>query len=754
MNAEQTYSRIARYFDGISTSPIVVDVPDYASLDKILKHFGVGDVSILKASDFCEYDELPQMDKLKHAVSTHSEKKMLVGLDDFLKLEGGQILKSTLKQFMEIIGDGKTLIITVGCEKWLNYADIRLKGSGQLSFIDGSAAPLKELHFIAPKLCGADRFINGLNELPLQSKMATDEIVVKTSHSTRHFPDSLYNIREYTSRYQMLLTMSPDISVVSEEFGTNEQWDNLYQLVDKFDTLEGTLISFGGKLGLTQAFARFEELDDFGKWHLLLSLKIFGAAENVYLYQAAQKSSSVKDFVTHICEDILDIQVKKDEFKAKYKERRELMSHIIQYPDAIDKYCKLIWGKERDALLYLTDATTKEKETIIAVLDKYGKELGRKSVMNALSVVFPSLRQYLDDYSYGNSVLDKYFREYKFNKVINHISENMLEMVNEQSVKREYNTILSPRSLIVDSLDIDGAELYFMDALGGEYLSYIQSRFFDEGFDIKVQIARCELPSITSVNKDFVSSFKKKGCKVISNKELDELKHEGGVSYDYESTKIPIHLISELQIIDNLIVHLKGSLNKGSRAIIIADHGTSRLAVINESENKWEVSEKGQHSGRCCPMSDIGQKPDFATESNDFWCLANYDRFKGGRKALVEVHGGATLEEVTIPIIEVIKRDKSVHCEVRNDGPLLRSVRNPPVLKLFVEKDCNNVAVELDGIKYFSEASDIPYEHQFILHGIKKAGDYTMDVYCDNVLVARNIPITVGNQGARERSFF
>lgn len=194
----------------------------------------------------------------------------------------------------------------------------------------------------------------------------------------------------------------------------------------------------------------------------------------------------------------------------------------------------------------------------------------------------------------------------------------MLAMVDEQSVRREYNTILSPRSLVVDSLDIEGADLYFMDALGAEYLSYIQTRFFDEGFDIKVQIARCELPSITSTNKDFVQVFNIKGCKVISNKELDELKHEGGVSYDYESTKIPIHLISELQIIDNLINHLKSSLNKGTRAFIIADHGTSRLAVINETENKWEVSEKGQHSGRCCLMSDVDHKPDFATESNDF----------------------------------------------------------------------------------------------------------------------------------------
>lgn len=354
MTTEQIYSRIVRYFEGTSTRPIVVDVPDYATLDRIVKHFDVGDVTILKAADFCEYDELPQMDKLKNAVAIRAEKKMLVGLDDFLKLEGSQILKTTLKQIMEIIGEGKTLIITVGCEKWLDYSDIRLKSSAQLSFIDGSASPLKELYFIAPELCDADRYINGLDELPLQAKMTTNEIVVKTSHSVQDFPYSLYNIKGYTSRYQMLLTVSPDLSLISEDFGNKEQWEALYHLVNQYDNIEGTLISFGGKLGLTQAFSRFEELDEFDKWHLLLSLKIFGAAKNSYLTRAAQNSTSVKDFISHICEDILDIPVKKDDFKDRYRERRELMPHIVQYPDAIDKYCKLVWGKRtrRTALSY------------------------------------------------------------------------------------------------------------------------------------------------------------------------------------------------------------------------------------------------------------------------------------------------------------------------------------------------------------------------------------------------------------------
>ena len=165
-------------------------------------------------------------------------------------------------------------------------------------------------------------------------------------------------------------------------------------------------------------------------------------------------------------------------------------------------------------------------------------------------------------------------------------------------------------------------------------------------------ISRSDLPSITSYNKEFVAEFDDAGCKVYSRKELDELKHGGVESYNYETTKLPIHIVKELDILNELVEQLK-TLQKEQTAYVISDHGTSRLAVISETENKWEMSEKGVHSGSCCPKTDIDEKPQFAAEENSFWCLANYDRFRGGRKASVEVHGGATIEEVAVPVITV-----------------------------------------------------------------------------------------------------
>ena len=331
----------------------------------------------------------------------------------------------------------------------------------------------------------------------------------------------------------------------------------------------------------------------------------------------------------------------------------------------------------------------------------------------------------------------------------------MTQMVAEQSVKREYNVWLQPRSVYVDKLEKNPAKsvLYFMDAMGAEYLGYLQSKCFDNGLEFSANIARCNLPSITSMNKEFEDDFKHAGCKVYSNKNMDELKHDGTFTYDYEGNKYPIHLVEEIDILNKLVTQLK-AMPKEETAYVIADHGATRLAVINEKENKWEVSEKGIHSGRCCPKADISEKPQYATEENDFWCLANYDRFKGGRKALVEVHGGATLEEVVVPVITVKKVNNSVTCKLVDNKPVMVSFKKKARLKLFVDVDSEDMTISVNGIFYALKKTEINYQYYAEMPEVKTVGEYLCDVYRDDTLIAKNVKFEVKKEGASERKFF
>ena len=76
------------------------------------------------------------------------------------------------------------------------------------------------------------------------------------------------------------------------------------------------------------------------------------------------------------------------------------------------------------------------------------------------------------------------------------------------------------------------------------------------------------------------------------------------------------------------------------------------------------MNSKGTHSGRVCALTDDISEVSCATKSGDYYVLANYDRFKGGRAANVEVHGGATLEELTVPVIALTIAPESIEITI------------------------------------------------------------------------------------------
>ena len=136
---------------------------------------------------------------------------------------------------------------------------------------------------------------------------------------------------------------------------------------------------------------------------------------------------------------------------------------------------------------------------------------------------------------------------------------------------------------------------------------------------------------------------------------------------------------------------------------------------------------KGEHSGRCCPTNEINERPTCATEENGYWVLANYDRFKGGRRASVEVHGGASLEEVLVPIIELSLRDASIRIECLTKVAY-SSYQERPTIELFSISSLVNLTVRLNDRIYPAVAAEQNrFEARF--DDLTRIGTYTGDVY-------------------------
>ena len=243
-----------------------------------------------------------------------------------------------------------------------------------------------------------------------------------------------------------------------------------------------------------------------------------------------------------------------------------------------------------------------------------------------------------------------------------------------------------------------------------------------------MEIGHCELPSITVKNKEFLQYFPDGNWNKIDD--LDEVKHHSQI-YDYQKCEYPLHLFEELDIIDEQLRMIQSMLVRGTleKALIVADHGSSRLAVRygHEITAMIELEESGEHSGRCCPSETDPELP-YAAYEDGFSVLANYERFKGGRRANVEVHGGATLEEVVVPIITLTKRPENIEFCFVNPVIALKP-RSTPELILYSNVPLNKPRLCIDGEFYDGVFLSDKQHARFEIPKIKRKGIYSADVY-------------------------
>ena len=760
MNTDACIKKIEKYLAKSNVGVLVVDVQNSADLSDIITHFKVSGNSFVAAAVYCKTDELPRMDTMLDVLATKKEPIFLTGLSSFLKLKGEDELRSELSNLLAMTITGHVVVLTLQCKVYLNFPDPRL--SGRICIVDGIEDARTKLIFSSSELSlprgvtivsGIHAFAEAIETTNLSAVYVTTEKERKT------FPHSLYMISNLKKAYDALVFKDSATSMLDESLGTDTEWNYALEKFKKNSTWAALIAAeFGNTKTLDLVMPNYYSFDAERKWLYFIGLKLYGAKNNWCLDTAASRATSISDTIRHAYRDILEVEPTSNTFSNCYNTRKALLNSIGNPLDDVTAFCKIVLSKEKTAIYYLTDNTQQETETIFFLLDKYGLEFSKEELNAILKTVYPKLYAYLLPYRFKNSLLDEYFQTYKYEKVINKVLPDFEAVVTEQAERRDYNSILEPRASRIEAIDKRGAQLYFIDALGVEYLGFIMFLCHERGLMAHVDVCCCELPSITSRNKEFIEAFSASEHPMISIKDIDEIKHHGKDDYDYQQVKLPIYLSHELNIIADVIDKIKVKLANGTieKAIIVSDHGASRLAVIHETENQWEMGSNGIHSGRCCPKSEIDVQPDYATDADDFWALANYDRFKGGRKANFEVHGGATLEEVTVPIIKITYTPGVIEIRLMPSDAaasfvgvpeITVSYRKKATLKLFSTRTLQDVSVYIGG-KYYDA---IPIDGNFYsveMPDIKRAKEYTVDVYACGNPVASNLHLIVKNEGS------
>lgn len=759
---DQCFDRIEAYCQKeITGHPLLVNTENAHDFQCLVKRMQLdGNKTCVFVHDYCGKG-LPQIDALFRDV----KKKgcfVVIGLSSYVMLLGKKRAEELMARLQELSVAGHVIVLLS------HMKEIRLSRMQQdqhLSYrvllLEGDPTPLPSIYLASPEENSFGQLVLPNIQALLEKLEQYDPVGGETSFAVRTslhkevFSESMYSIRSSKGIYKELLRAFPVLKGdLEESWGTKEDWERFAQ--EWKECLSwGALAEkhFGIDAHFSAILEReYKQADAYETWLYWLLLKVQGASEDAYLSYALGKSRHWQDLWEHIFLSLSSLSFQMREFE-KYCEGRKRLLEGQPIPATwVSEYQDAIAQKGRDAIWYLFAGTAWEEKMLFQCLADY--DYTKEEVMGVLKTHFPDLFAYMKSFTFTMHqkvperlvpLLTKYFDDYKWQKLMNHLTPDFKAQVNTLAEHRVYNQF-PIRSLALSQMKKENTMMYFVDALGVEYLSYISEKCKTYGLLLSIQVVHGELPSITSQNTEFMNPG------VTNIKDLDELKHESQ-TYNYEKQKIPLHLVAELKAIDGVLQTIRdGLLTKEMKsAIIISDHGATRLAVLNDEEYGAEFivgESKGQHSGRCCQVEEDPGIP-FAAYENGYAVLANYMRFKGSRKADVEVHGGATLEETLVPLLQISLKPKDPMVEFQ---PALVQLRKKEVgeLLLVTNFDMADPYIIVNGKIYRGKLDTHRRRAIIPLPDMKRTHDYMADIYDGDTLLKEQVAFHVKKEVAKD----
>ena len=742
---------VKNYLSNAKGAPFLYAVGDgeyIAALDE-LKRNGA---SVIRISDFCKKpDKFPNLDDLVDYFRTgdvdyKTNKFVVVGLGEYLALRGEA---ETLKVLRELkgttLGTARVVLLLrcVGVQvEEIAREDIRVKSRVYISNTCDSNISVINV--------GIEQSAGLVKEVGLQSFLReiedgkTGKLFVK---SNLIMDNSMLPIDKIDDAYSAIKILSQGFTL-PKSLGDDEQWNRLlgdlrkcnYSLVDFFAKQDFHLDSDADFI--EKAFGYI-----YSNWLFFIYLKLnYTKITNPYLRLVIEKVDNFKELKTETLNAIISVKHMDKDFNALYAGRKKLLKDIPESDIAIFIRQNEIYPDE--SIYKFTDNTSTERKAIIRWVSEHG-------VIPEIEQIYPALYLYLQKYTFtcGKNAenFTNYFERYKRQKIANKIDDGFEEYAKESSGL--YAGLQTRANVLMNVGDKKSTFLLWVDALGVEYLSYIQARAKQKGLSIQIEIARADLPTITSINRGFYDEW---GANKDKEQRLDDIKHHDCGGFDYRKDKLPVYIASELDVIEDVLNYAATELafRKCKQFIIASDHGASRLAVLGQHSEKYETDTKGEHSGRCCKYFDDYDLTNSVSE-NGYIILTDYGRFKGSREANVEVHGGCTLEETIVPIITLaLKNQADVQIIIMKPDELVVDRKNGVQVSVYISdvESPKSIRMEIKGKSYDGEQTDETH-YTFALTDIKRSGEYDASVFDGSNLIGRKKLRIKGTVGSAKSNF-
>lgn len=744
---------VKRYLDSPEEKkPYFLFISDeqYKDVSKGLSRLGLDSV---RMSSFCsDDDKMPDIDGLlSHIeaadINAKGKKFFVKGLGEFLALRGIEGATRSLSRLKDCnVGGAKVVLLLRGLASLIaNFQSDPRIANRRCSIVDNANCSLSftlAAPSVAPSL-GVSA-LTGFKAMLVELENGRNgSIVVNTAVN---LDKAIFTVHQISNAYEGIKFYIKGFSL-ARSLGNDARWAELLAEINQNDgSLQTVFEKYGLSNNIESDFYKRISGEGYRNWLYFICLKHNSdSLRNSYLRFALDKTNRFENFTSNVLNGIIEIPHTDKRFATFYQERKALVEKFPQsdIADFVVNSRQVV----SESIYKLTDNTKVEREEIIAWLS------ANDGLIPELENIYPVLAAYLKKYIFKCSelsgLLTDYFEAYKRQKLSNQLEPEFLQKVDELAVSRRFNQ-LPTRDEILDKVEKDGTHLYWLDAFGVEYLGLIESLVHQRDLSIRINIARAELPTITSINRGFFDAWQ--GRSKEKNNELDDTKHSDAGGYNFTNNELPIHLAQELDIIVAMIDKAATELAQKhcKRFLIVSDHGASRLAVLRRKEEKYDTDTSGEHSGRCCKLFQPYDLA-FAAEENGYLVLADYGRFKGSRAANVEVHGGASLEEVVIPIIELSLKNRNVTVKLVEEMVIVDFCTGTEV-KLFFNESVHDVSLVLNGKQYQAEQTDNNH-YSVKLPDTKRAGSYPADVYAGNDLIGKILIKAQGKSGKVNDAF-
>ena len=427
----------------------------------------------------------------------------------------------------------------------------------------------------------------------------------------------------------------------------------------------------------------FEYKDTFSRW-LLKTYFVWKSGERSYLIRVLENVTSLStsdlfsQIATHIFDEPLDeASIGKRLSLLKEAKRQHVQIKSLAEQKVKAKLSAMAADPERGplfAMKYMSPLTLSEQCLMVEWVGQ------GKVEKNDIKNLFPELYAYLLPSSIktgkGNGWTNEYFQEYCLSKVGNQETGSLakkLKELNGSQVSFEtwrdgFKTV---KTLMHNRQDID--IYYWIDGLGVDWIPFmtqvIDKHKADGVFLNEIYVAASELPTVTSVNKTKLDE--------LANGKLEKI---GDVDkFAHTQKTYPAYLVEEFRIVEDAISKVL-SLYNGKKIAFVSDHGISYMAQFGVGLNLAGV--EIDHAGRCGHWLKGSAQTDnnyIVLDDGQTLCSLNNNSLSAKTPMGQGAHGGATPEEVLVPII-IISNQKNANAysaklqssEIVASSPVLR----------------------------------------------------------------------------------